>query len=282
MEQHPPEPIEEARIVEPPHQHDEVRSHGERPEPGPIDAGKRDDRVIPRYTFGNPFAYTLARGLAFTLDIVLVTAVVTSFIYGMLAINPLTGLPAPDEGRFDSALGIAFGVALLYGIFAEALTGTTIGKLAFGLHVYAARGGFVGFGRAFVRALVRVIDFFAVGAIFALLPGHRRLGDLLGGTVVARSPLRAFSPLLGWILIIVVAGVPVVVIGIDHLLATFAGAAQYVPPLAAHAWHSALSLAGAPAPTAVPTPLATPTPLVTPLVTPTPLLSPVPEATAVI
>ena len=74
----------------------------------------------------------------------------------------------------------------------------------------------VGLAHALVRNLLRPIDLLVIGGILAVLPGHRRLGDLAGGTVVARSPLRAFAPLVGWILIIVLAGLPFVIVGPIH------------------------------------------------------------------
>lgn len=241
----PPPDVEEAQVIEEPRGH---RAEPLRPEP-------------PRFVFGNPFAYTLARFAAFVADIALVTVVAACFIYGFAAINPLTNLPAPNEGLFDQALAIGAAAGFVYVWLAEAIFGTTLFKLAFGLHVYAVRGGFVGFGRSFVRTLLRPVDLLAIGGILSLLPGHRRLGDLLGGTVVARSPLRAFAPLVGWVAIIAIGALPFVVVGTEHVLATLVAFAAFVPALAAKGVAYALTLAGAAAPT--PAPSVVPSPLVT-------------------
>ena len=188
-----------------------------------------DDR--PKYVFGNPLGYVVARLFAFAFDLALVTVFVTTLAYSLIAINPLTGLPTNTQGGFDATLVLGIAVALVYVWVSEALLGTTIWKLAFGLHVYNARGGIVGLGRAFVRNLLRPIDLLVIGGILAMLPGHRRLGDLAGGTVVARSPLRAFAPLVGWILIIVLAGLPFVIVGPIHAFAALYKFAEFTPAL---------------------------------------------------
>lgn len=203
--------------------------------------------VVPEphaYRFGNPLGYTLERFFAFVLDIVMVGYVVTSFAYAIIAINPLTGLPTNTEGGFDATLAIGLGVALVYVWLSEAFFNTTIWKLAFGLHVYPVRGGLVGVGRSLVRMLLRPVDLAVIGRVLALLPGHRRLGDLLGGTVVARSPLRGFAPLLGWIAIIVLVGLPWILVGPEKALAALFAFGEFVPRLAAAGWQSLLHLAG--------------------------------------
>jgi uncharacterized RDD family membrane protein YckC len=187
----------------------------------------------PKYVFGNPLAYVVARFFAFALDVALVTVFVTSLAYSLFAINPLTGLPTNTRGGFEATLGLGVAVALVYVWVSEAFIGTTVWKLAFGLHVYNPRGGMVGLGRALVRSLLRPVDVLVVGGILALLPGHRRLGDLAGGTVVARSPLRAFAPLVGWILIILLAGLPFVIVGPVHALAALYAFAEFTPGIIA-------------------------------------------------
>jgi uncharacterized RDD family membrane protein YckC len=198
----------------------------------------------PRYVFGNPVGYTFARFVAFVVDVGLVTTVATLLIYGFGAINPVTNLPTDSQGGLNASLAIGAAISLAYMWIAEAFFGTTIGKLAVGLHVYSARGGFIGLGRSFVRNILRPMDALVIGWILAILPGHRRLGDLLGGTVVARSPLRAFAPLVGWILIIILAAVPVLMNGWEHTLAALVAFGQFVPALVGHAWAWVTSLFG--------------------------------------
>lgn len=183
----------------------------------------------PRYTFGHPVSYVFARFFAFALDAVLVTVVATSLLYSMIAVNPLTGLPTNTQSGFDATLAFGSAIAFVLILVAEGLFGTTIGKLAFGLQAYAVRGGAVGFGRAFVRMLLRPVDLLAIGGILALLPGHRRLGDLLGGTVVARSRMGAFAPVIGWVLALIVAGVPLLLTGVTKTFLSLAAFAEFFP-----------------------------------------------------
>ncbi len=199
--------------------------------------------VRPRFVFGNPVAYALTRLFAFGLDVLTAGVIATTFAYALIAVNPLTGLPTNSEGGFDATLGLGLCVGLVYVWLAEAVFGTTLWKLAFGLHVYAMRGRFVGLGRSLLRNLLRPFDLLLIGGILALLPGHRRLGDLVGGTVVARSPLRAFAPLVGWIGIILLVGLPWITVGPEHALATLVAFGEFVPRLIAHGWHYAYALA---------------------------------------
>ncbi len=181
--------------------------------------------------FGNPVAYVFRRFAASSIDLVLGSFVITWLLYGIIAVNPLTGLPTNTEGGFDSTLAMGIGAALLYVFLAEAIFGTTLGKLALSLHVYPTKGNFVGLARSFIRSLLRPVDLLVVGALLALAPGHRRLGDLFGGTIVARSPLRAAAPIVGWIGIIAVAALPFIFDGGLRFFIVLAAFAQFVPHL---------------------------------------------------
>jgi uncharacterized RDD family membrane protein YckC len=179
---------------------------------------------------GNPFAYALARFVAFAIDLGLVAGVLTILAYALIAINPLTGLPTNTQRGFDATLAMGVVLALVYGISFEALFGTTIGKLAMGLHVHAVHDRRLGFGRAFVRSLLRPLDVLAVGAILAMLPGHRRLGDLAAGTVVTRGgPLRGYAPFVGWFVILIVAGLPLVLVGLTRTVAGLTAFVEFAP-----------------------------------------------------
>ncbi len=59
----------------------------------------------PHADVGNPFGYVCARFFAFVLDIALVTCVVTSLAYSLIAINPITGLPTNTQRGFDCDAG---------------------------------------------------------------------------------------------------------------------------------------------------------------------------------
>jgi uncharacterized RDD family membrane protein YckC len=199
----------------------------------------------PVYTFGNPFTYVLGRFLAFVVDVVLVTAVATTIMYGAIAINPFTGLPNNSESGFDATFAMGLGIAFFYQWLFEGFFGTTFGKLAFSLHVYSPKRRIVGLGHSLIRNLLRPIDLCVIGWILALLPGHRRLGDLLGGTVVARSPLRSFAPLVGWIGIIMLIAAPFVIsAGPVSAFAAGTAALEFIPRLASHIFNLVLQLFG--------------------------------------
>lgn len=190
----------------------------------------------PRVDVGNPFGYMCARLFAFVLDIVLVGGVATSLMYSLIAINPVTGLPTNTQRGFDATLAIGVAIALVYVWVSEAFFGTTIWKLAFGLHVYAVRGGRVGLGAAFLRGLLRPLDVLIVGGVMAMLPAHRRIGDYAGGTVVGKSPLRAFAPVIGWSLVLILCGIPFILSGWDGTFRSLVAFAEFMPGLVARIW----------------------------------------------
>lgn len=225
-----PPPVEEAIVVGP--------------------AGPLPSRgVLPlsvRPIVGNPLTYAMARFFAFAIDLGVIAGVLTILAYALIAINPITGLPTNTQRGFDATLAMGVVLALVYGITFEALFGTTFGKLALGLHVHAVRDRRLGFGRAFVRSLLRPVDVLGIGAVLAMLPGHRRLGDLAAGTVVVRGgPLRGYAPYVGWLAIIITAGLPLVLVGVTRTVAGLVAFVEFAPGIGARLTllaHHALAL----------------------------------------
>lgn len=201
------------------------------PAPPPATAAPRGRPAV-----GNPLAYVLARFCAFAVDVVVVTLVATELLYALIAINPITGLPSRTEAGFDATLGMGAAIALAYVWLGEAFFGTTLGKLAFGLRVAPLHGRVVGLGRAFVRGLLRPLDLLVVGALLALLPGRRRLGDLAGGTVVVRGALGARGTSFAVVALLVLLGAPFVVAGVGRTFAAMYAFVEFLPHLAAHGW----------------------------------------------
>ncbi len=86
-----------------------------------------------------------------------------------------------------------FGLWSGYWIVLEAFWGgRTVGKRAFGLRVIADRGLRLTFGQVVLRSLVRIVDLLpGPGGVAALVMTfdreHRRLGDLVAGTLVIRE-----------------------------------------------------------------------------------------------
>jgi uncharacterized RDD family membrane protein YckC len=213
-----PPPVEEAIVVGPATQ---VRARNVTP-------------AALRVPQGNPLGYALARFTAVAIDVVLVAGVLTILAYSLIAINPLTGLPTNTQRGFDATLFMGVVLAIVYDVVCEALFGTTIGKLALGLHVRALRDRRVGFGRAFGRILLRPLDLLVVGGILAMLPSHRRLGDLAAGTIVTRaSPLRGYAPYVGWLLTALVAALPFVLVGTQRTVAGIVAFYEFAPGIGA-------------------------------------------------
>jgi len=90
-------------------------------------------------------------------------------------------------------IGVAFAIKWGYDVYFETRhNGRTPGKQMLGLRVVGARGLPVTLHQAFVRNVVRVIDFaplfYGLGGLVALLDRHgRRLGDIAADTLVVRE-----------------------------------------------------------------------------------------------
>jgi uncharacterized RDD family membrane protein YckC len=81
-------------------------------------------------------------------------------------------------------------LVISYYVFAEGLTGMTLGKRLVGIRVVDEAGQHLGMGAAVVRNLLRLVDgilFYLVGALFAFSsPKGQRIGDRAAHTVVIR------------------------------------------------------------------------------------------------
>ena len=133
------------------------------------------------------------RCVAFAVDFVILSAVflmIALFVYLVLV----------GAGEFAKIgkeppswpLWVVFScAAFVYFWVCEARWTRTLGKRFFDLRVVRTDGGRVGYGAAFVRTLLRFIDWlpgcYLVGAALVwLTPKRQRLGDLAAGTVVVR------------------------------------------------------------------------------------------------
>ena len=93
-------------------------------------------------------------------------------------------------------------LTLAYFFVCEALWGQTIGKRLLGLRVLMRDGRPATASAVSARTVFRLIDDGPVGLVVMLLTGKRRqrIGDLVGGTIVARAvpgtPHAALSPML--------------------------------------------------------------------------------------
>jgi len=140
------------------------------------------------------------RFYAFALDFVILCAVF--FLIGLLVYLILVAageFAVVGEEPSPWPLWVTFStVAFLYFWIAEARWTRTLGKRLFDLRVVRTDGGRVGYGAAFVRTLLRAVDwlpaaFLLGGALVALTPKHQRLGDLAARTVVVRPRTMAVN-----------------------------------------------------------------------------------------
>jgi uncharacterized RDD family membrane protein YckC len=138
------------------------------------------------------FHYTIAgpgtRLLAWLLDMVLV-------VMGFVVLAMVLGLAAAIVGDYAVAVLVVAGFILQTGywiLFETLWDGRTVGKRAFGLRVVGERGLRLTFGQVVLRNLLRLVDLLpgpgGVAALFMLFGRqHRRLGDLVAGTLVIRE-----------------------------------------------------------------------------------------------
>lgn len=102
------------------------------------------------------------------------------------------------DGGFEltgvaGGLFITIEIVLVMGYYVvfEARWGVTPGKLAAGIRVQSTAGQRIGYGAAFIRNLLRIIDilpgFYLIGAISVWITRcNQRVGDLVAGAVVVR------------------------------------------------------------------------------------------------
>ena len=122
-------------------------------------------------------------------------AIVVALVVALSLVFVLTGIGATVLGPLAGALmlGAAFAIWYGYFIFFEAFRhGQTPGKRWLGLRVVSESGHAVTRSGAVLRNLLRIADFlpppYLGGALLVVLhPRGRRLGDIVGGTVVIRD-----------------------------------------------------------------------------------------------
>lgn len=140
-------------------------------------------------TLDLPMASLPLRMVATMIDIaVTITALVALAVIASIASFSLSEALA-------TALAIAVGAAVLVGVptTVETLTrGQSAGKRVMGLRVVRDDAGAISFQHAFVRALLGVVEIYALSGTPAVLtaalhPRGKRLGDLAAGTYVVRD-----------------------------------------------------------------------------------------------
>ncbi|GAC1307342.1 MAG: hypothetical protein NVSMB19_20030 [Vulcanimicrobiaceae bacterium] len=188
------------------------------------------------HRFGSIPIYLLARFAAFAIDIFGVGFVLATFGYHATDTGFFV-VAGRDASGFATLAGGSLGIALLFAFLCEAIVGTTLGKLIFALHVRRGNGRHAGAVRVFVRYLLRPIDLVVIGPLLALLtPRHQRVGDVLSGTVVARSRIGAFASVLGIVAVVAIGYAQITFGGgITSAIGVGAETADFAPGLLAQA-----------------------------------------------
>ncbi|MEM3072637.1 MAG: RDD family protein [Candidatus Bathyarchaeia archaeon] len=138
------------------------------------------------------------KGLGPRLLAYLVDSIVLAALFSGLNMA-LFGDPLP-LGELYVALGIYFFIQVGYFTVMEGFSGASLGKRLLRLKVLRERGGPCGFGAAFVRNFLRLVDMlpglYIVGIISILRSANKqRLGDRLAGTIVVDArPERMRGP----------------------------------------------------------------------------------------
>jgi uncharacterized RDD family membrane protein YckC len=138
---------------------------------------------------GVPVAYASlsARLAAFVADCVVIALGLVFLVLGGAALDRV-----PGSGRAEVAL--LWALILLYEPVLVWRRGATVGHRRYGLRVVTARGTPLGFGRAFVRYLVKAILGLLSFVPMFLTRRHQALQDLLTHTyVVVAEPAEAPS-----------------------------------------------------------------------------------------
>lgn len=142
-------------------------------------------------SFGFQLAGPVTRFLAWTIDVLVVLAVVLT----VMMLIGLTGLfSSLEDLSFTLFVLLSFALPVLYGMLLEwFMRGQTFGKRVLGLRVVDEQGLKLQFSQVVVRNLMRFIDalpinLYFVGGLSCLISKKaQRLGDLAASTVVIRS-----------------------------------------------------------------------------------------------
>ncbi|MBL8914421.1 MAG: RDD family protein [Archangium sp.] len=142
-----------------------------------------------------PIAGLGSRAMAYLVDVLLLGAVALVVYFAISffvpeALNTVLGL-----GRSTLAIGVALlggGLWIYWTVFEVAWNGQSPGKRLVRIRVVKSDGSPTTFFSSAVRNLLRLVDFlptcYPVGVITMLIDKkHRRLGDLLAGTILVRD-----------------------------------------------------------------------------------------------
>jgi uncharacterized RDD family membrane protein YckC len=150
-------------------------------------------RVTPQRARSLEHAGIALRFVAVLLDSLIVffpLGFVVGFFEGLSYAERSDGYASAGASLSGEATLFLMLLGLCYYVFAEGLTGMTLGKRIVGIRVVDEDGDDLDFSAALVRNLLRVVDglfFYLIGAIFAYSsPRGQRIGDRAADTLVVR------------------------------------------------------------------------------------------------
>jgi uncharacterized RDD family membrane protein YckC len=180
--------------------------------------------------------HRMASGL---IDIIVAILMLLLALWVALVITVPTDEALMRIGLIGAVVAVLVGFPTAF----ETLTrGKSLGKLAMGLRTVRDDGGPISFQHAFVRALVGVVEIYAMSGSIALISSMvngraKRLGDYAAGTYVVRErvPLQLVAPvgmplpLRAWAQTADIAGLPT---GLALAVRQFLGRAHAIDPQA--------------------------------------------------
>ena len=148
-----------------------------------------------RVSVSVPIAGIGSRAMAYVIDVALLFAIllVAFFLFSIVVPDMLSA--AKSLSGIERAIFGLITFAVLWGYWTGmevAWRGQTVGKRLMKIRVVKSDGSPIGVFESAVRNLLRTIDFlplcYPVGLIVMLIdPRHRRLGDLVAGTMLVRE-----------------------------------------------------------------------------------------------
>ena len=161
--------------------------------PDELDVAYGDELVVATpemVTFDYQLAGIGSRIMAQVIDFPIQVLLLLVALLGSTALGWLIG-----NGNLAILIALAAAFVLVWGyyIVSEAVwSGQTVGKKVFGLRVVGDQGEPIRLSQAFIRNLIRIVDFlpgfYGLGLVVLFMNGRgKRLGDMAAGTVVVRE-----------------------------------------------------------------------------------------------
>ncbi len=132
------------------------------------------------------YADIFQRAVATIIDQILI-----SIVIGILVVAGIVGTGS-NIGAIFTVVGISYVLWIHYYTYFEGTSGQTPGKRAMNIRVISADGSPLSMPQAFVRNILRIVDYLPTLYILGILlffvtSEHQRIGDMVAGTVVVHE-----------------------------------------------------------------------------------------------